>query len=127
MSTYNITRAWSMAGETLSQVEQITAGSEIRIDESIPDESADLLVALALDVTQIKALHIEADQDLTLETNDGAAPDDTIALKADVPVQWTADGGLTNPLGTDVTALYVTNASGAAATLRCRFLVDPTV
>lgn len=104
-----------------------TGGQVIRLDESIPDESTDLAVALALDVSQIKGLYIVSDQDLTLETNSGSAADDTIALVAGVPLVWHPGCYMTNPLATDVTALYVTNASGAAARLQAEIIVDPTV
>lgn len=126
--TAKIKRGWTFEGEVIELDETETGGQLVTIDEDIADSETDLLVALVLDVSQIQALFITSDQAITLETNDGAVPVDTITLAADGCVIWTAaDGESLNPLQTDVTALYVTNASGETATLRCRFLVDPTV
>jgi len=123
-----IKRGWSFAGEALEKEETVTAGQIVTIDEPIADSETDYLIALTLDVSQIKAIYLESDQDITLETNDGSTPDDTISLSADVPQEWSeSDGAALRPLATDVTALYVTNASGSTANLKARFLVDPTV
>jgi hypothetical protein len=126
--TAKIKRGWTFEGEVIELDETETGGQLVTIDEDVADSETDYLIALTLDVSQIQALFITSDQAITLETNSGAAPDDTITLAANGCVIWTAaDGASLNPLQTDVTALYVTNASGSTATLRARFLVDPTV
>ncbi len=105
----------------------ITAGQEIAMEESIPI-AADNLVAFTLDVSQCKAFFMVADQNLTVETNaNNAAGGQTITLTANVPFFWQTNSGITCPLTPDITALYVTNASAAVATLKIRCLVDPTV
>jgi len=126
--TIKVKRGWAFEGESIDREETLTGGQLVTIDEDIPDSTTDDLVALTLDVSQIQAIFITSNQAITLETNNGSAPDDTITLAANGCVIWTtADGATLRPLQTDVTALYVTNASGSTATLRCRFLVDPTV
>jgi hypothetical protein len=95
-------------------------------DEQIPDESTDLEITFALDVSAIQAIFIKSDQAITIETNSGAAPDDTLNLLANVPYVWSSDSYFVNLLTTDITALFVTNASGATATLNIWVLVDPT-
>ena len=123
-----IKRGWSYLGEQLDRDEDVSAGELVTIEEAIADSETDKLVALTLDVSQLKAMYLECDQDVTLETNDGSTPDDTISLSANVPQLWSeSDGASLRPLTVDVTGLYVTNASGSTANLKGRFLVDPTV
>ena len=114
------------ANTGLSKDVLCTGGQVIRLDEPIPDESTDLPVALALNVTQCKGYYFVADQDLTLETNSGSAPADTVNLLAGKPLVWHPDCYLANKFGTNITALYVTNASGAETRLKAEIIVDPT-
>lgn len=126
--TAKIKRGISVEGLSIDLEETITGGQWVTLDEDITDGTTDGLVALVLDVSQIQGYIITSDQAITLETNNGAAPDDTITLTADGAVVWTPEDGSTKRhLQTDVTALYVTNASGSTANLRAWFLVDPTV
>lgn len=115
------------ASVTLKQVDAQTAGLEKNLSESIPDSSTDLLVAFTLDYSQCKTFVMWADQDITVETNNGSTPDDTFSLTAGIPVAWSAGQAATCPITTDITALYVTNSSGSAANLNIRCLADPTV
>jgi hypothetical protein len=127
--THTFTREWSGGTGTtpLQDTDVVSSGAEINLSESIPGASTDLLVALALDVSQIQGIYIKCDRDITLETNSGSAPGNTISLKAGKALIWSVNCGFANPLTVDVTALYVTLGSGVAATLEARFLVDPTV
>ena len=52
---------------------------------SIPDSSTDLLVAFTLDVSEVQVLYMLSDYDITIETNNGSTPADTLELKAGVP------------------------------------------
>ena len=114
-------------GSAVTASRSVSAGQEIAIDESIPNGN-DNLVAFNLDYSQCKALMIVADGDLTIETNaNDATGGQTIAITEDVPFFWQANSGITCPITTDITALYVTNATGAAVSLKIRALVDPTV
>jgi len=96
------------------------------LDVTVPDESSDMLVNFALDVSQIKAIYIVADQDVTLETNDSGSPDDTISLAAGVPYVWTTDSYDSCLLTADITKLYFTNASGSEATVQLEVVHDAT-
>lgn len=106
-----------------------TSGSLKSISELIPN-SADVLVAFVLDVTQVQSLIIVAAADMTLEWNDNAGTQGSLILVANKVIAWDTDYPTIhpNPLGAvDFTALYVTNASGAAALLDIRVIFDPTV
>jgi hypothetical protein len=50
----------------------------------------------------------------------------TITLNAIVPVFWVTDMGGTKPISDDVTALFVTNDSGATANVRLVVITDAT-
>lgn len=107
-----------------------TAGALTSISDSVTNAS-DNLYALVVDVTQITALFIVAAAAMTLEWNDNAGTQGEIVLAANVPISWSSadtDNVHPNPLLTvDLTALYITNASGADAQFDLRIIVDPTV
>jgi hypothetical protein len=134
MITHSFRRSWSRPGETLGTTDvTVEAGAEINISEPIPADTADLLVACAIDVSQLKGLFMVASHDLTIETNSPSAPANTFTLYAGVPYMWIqGDAAIRDTSGTtvttDITALYVTNISEAEeAMLHIRALVDPTV
>jgi len=117
---------YQTAGRTLVKSYSLTGGSQTSVSESIPDSSTDELVNFTLDVSTCTSFYMASDQDMTIETNSGGSPIDTIVLVADVPYIWNTDSYDSFLLGTDVTALYATNASGSAATLEVEALFDPT-
>lgn len=103
-----------------------TSGGIVQIDgESIPI-ATDTAYACAIDVSAVKSCLIMATVACTVETNSGSAADDTIVLKANIPYVWNTDAYDTFLLGTDVTVLYVTNASGAVGALYVEVLQDVT-
>ena len=69
-----------------------------------------------------------SDKAITVETNSGSAPGNTFTLVANEPVVWHENGGMAvnSFLAADITSLFVTNASGAAAQFQIRSLSDPT-
>lgn len=111
----------------------VTGGARLAIEEAVADGSSDLEVACELDVSQVKSFLLLCDQDVTVETNDGTTPGNTFTLEANTPYIWpaaegeswadTEDAAVTD----DITALFVTNASGTDATLRLDAIFDPTV
>ncbi len=121
-----VTQGWSGNGRGYTASKAYSAdGSESR-DVSVPDSSTDLEVVIGIDYDEVVNLFLYSDQDVTIETNSGSVPDDTISLKAGVPLNWNADSYFDNPLSADVTSLFITNASGAAATVRIEVLQDST-
>ena len=97
---------------------------------SIGASDSDKLVNIAIDVSQIRALYFAVEEsELLLETNNSSsgACDDSIELIENIPLIWDNEGGYyTCPLGTDVTAIYVTNTGGVAATLYIGVCEDAT-
>lgn len=128
MPTHTASSGWTDGSRSIISTKEYTGGLAQELNEAVNDGATDQLIVIAIDVSAIKNIYIKADQDLTIETNNGTTPDDTINLKANVPYVFNADinSYFTNLLTTDVTALYVTNASGTDATLEMEVLTDPT-
>lgn len=114
-------------GHTYSKEYTADAMDPRQID--VPDQTTDKQVNIAIDYSKLVNLFLVSDQDVTLETNNPGpepAPDDTISLKANVVLNWNADSYFDCPLTEDVTAIYITNASGAAAIVKMEVLQDST-
>lgn len=131
---FSATITSSVAGfsNSYSDSFSVTGGKRVSLDESIPDSSTNLEVAFTLDVSQAKCFLLSSNKALTVKTNDGSSPANTFTLEANVPFIWPKVSGATfadtasGAVSTDITKLLVTNASGAAATLKLDCLVDPT-
>ena len=113
-------------GRTVRQENTFSGDGQVSRSVEVADSETNMLINFALDVSQIKSIYIKSDQDLTLETNDGESPDNTLNLTANVPYVWHENSLFTNLLTVDITALYATNASGSTATLEIEALVDST-
>lgn len=124
---------------TLSLVEQVTNGGDTikqeqifsntyrkSVDESIATGQTDYLVSFELTVAKCVAIFVKSDQDVTLETNSGSSPTNTIALKANIPYVWYTNKYDSLKFTSDVTKIYITNASGSTARLQIEALVDAT-
>ena len=125
--THTIEKNWKGAGREIKTSKNYTSDASQTISGvSVPDSSADFFVEIAIDVSEIKSIFILSDVDMTLETNDGATPIDTINLKAGIPYIWHTDSYFTNILDTDVTGLYLTTGSVGVGTFELEVVTDPT-
>lgn len=123
---HTIKQSVASATGTVETSNSYSGSSIVEVVESIAIAAADFAINIAIDVSAVKSIFILSDQDLTLETNDGTTPDDTITLKANVPYIWNADSYDVFLLTTDVTQLLLTNASGVIASLRVIVSQDST-
>lgn len=119
-------REMAEGGESVGTTETITGSGRGGFDETIADGQTDLQVNVAIDVTAVTCFIITTDRAITIETNDGGAPDDTITLSAGETYMWTNTQNDTFKLTADVTAFFITNASGGNARVQCKFLYDAT-
>lgn len=124
--THTLTEKLVVGNTSIEKSNAQSAGANTSIDETIADSTTDGLINFTLDVSQLQSIYIVSDADITIETNDGSSPADTLSLVAGVPYVWHADSYHTCLLTTDITALYVTNASGGSARLQIEALHDPT-
>ena len=117
------------AGLQTSYEETVPGTAETNIiAESIADGVTDGAVNFNADQSQLKSVLLVASVAMTLKTNSSGSPQETIALAAGVPKIWSLAQDLigTCPFSGDVTALFVTNASGGAGTLTVKTAHDPT-
>ncbi len=123
--THTITQNYNDGTTNLSNAVAVTSGAAGSISEAIPSNQTDLATAWAFTKTKLKAIYIVSDVAMTLETNSGSAPADTITLTANVPVVWdSTQTFIANPFAGNVTSLFVTNTT--AGTLTIRWVYDPT-
>mgnify|MGYP000467283063 CR=1 FL=1 len=95
--------------------------------ETITTGSTDTLVTGTIDVSAVKSCIIFSDRAITLETNaTDATGGNTLALAAGIPYVWNTSSYDTFKLTLDVTKFYITNASGATATLYIHVISDAT-
>lgn len=121
-----LTFVWTRGGATVTQNVTLTAEAGQVVDVSVPGSTTDLQVNLAIDVSQLSHIFLLADGALTIQTNSGSSPDDTITLAASKPLVWYTGCGLACPLTVDVANLYLTNAAGSAVALQIRVQSDAT-
>lgn len=118
---------WSNGANAISQSVAKTNSGEANFDETVADSVSNQLVSVGIDVSTVQSLFLLSDKDVAIYVNAAStgSPDATINLVAGIPVYWNDDMENTNPLGsTDVDSLYITNASGASATVKMRCLYD---
>jgi len=89
----------------------------------VPITTTNLEKEIVFDPADLAQIIITTTADVTMYTNaaSGGSPDETITLKAGYPFVWIKNSGITIPLGTPITSLFFTNASGVnAAVVRIR-------
>lgn len=127
MATFNLIQQLKYNSAQLSKETQYTGTLVTLIeDESVADSQTDYQITVALDVSAVQVFYLVSSQAVTFETNDGSTPDDTISLVADFPYVWSTDSYDSFLLGTDLTDVFITNASGSAALINMWALIDPT-
>lgn len=92
---------------------------------TIADATTDLALDIMLDVSEVTFFYALASEAMTLETNSSSSPTNTITLQAGKPYIWRTGDYNTFKLTSDVTQIYVTNASGNDGTLTIRALSTP--
>ncbi len=110
----------------------VTSTSEAKLSQSytVDDGQTDEQHAIDMDISEVKSLYVNSTQDITLEWNNGAGAEGSIAMLSDEPVLWwstqkTKAGVTINPLGTDnLTDFFWTNASGGDAVINIEIVYD---
>ncbi len=130
---HNMTSQIVVGNTTIAGTITKSADNKNSFDPTVADAATDFFVNVAIDVSALQSFFMVSDQDVTVETNDGTTPQETIALKAGDPFTWRRGGNQLAgadypaiPFSGDVTGFYVTNASGSAAKVQIEILQDPT-
>lgn len=112
---------------TISKTVTETGTGVVTIDnETVADSTTDGELAFTLDVSACVMFYIVSDQNVTVETNDGSSADNTLSLIANEPYFWHSSSLDSFLLDTDVTSIFVTNASGSTATIFAEAIYDAT-
>lgn len=124
----SITHSITVGGKTFTGVKTATGTGEQTVSDSFLNGADQEEFAFSLDVSEVEAFFALSNEDVTLETNSTGAPVDTILLKANVPFAWPNSREATFALliTTDITVIYVTNASGNTATVQIGSIYDAT-
>lgn len=102
-------------GAPLSQQTTLTAEAVTPLAVTVPENATAFnITPVAIDVSQLKVLHIQANAAMTIKTNSSGSPDDTLTIAANKPLLWFEGCGMTCPLDTDVTQLYVASVAGGS-------------
>jgi len=127
-TTHTLTRSWANGGPNPVAKNQSFSGTGEAniISTTVADSVTDQLEVISIDVSAIQSIYINSTQNITLEINSSSAPTETIALTADNPYIWYLGSYFTNTLATDITAMFLTNASGSTATFDVRCVYDST-
>ena len=105
----------------------VTGTSRVGLEgETVATGQSNIQMFIAIDVSAVKGFYLLSDRDVTFETNSGSAADNTINLKANQPYAWHTDQYDAFLLTVDVTSVFITNASGATATIRLEAIMDAT-
>lgn len=103
-----------------------TGAVESNFNEAVPAGNT-VSITLPITVANIVSFYIESDQAVTLHTNSNTTPVQTFSLAAGTALAWNSGNNPnlgTNPLTTNVTAIYVVNAGAATATIKGGFLLN---
>lgn len=129
MATGTLTLSYTGPGLTRSMpiAKTATAGAVLIDGETITTGTTDQQFSLTIDVSQVKAFWLESDRNVTVETNAiDASGGNTLNLIANEPYIWWSTDLNSFKLTADVTTMYITNTSGATATIYCGVVYDST-
>ena len=120
-----INRNLKINSVTYGESRTVTLDTPSALIEVIGSGITDKQVIFPVDYSQLQVVCLHSTQNLTLETNSGSSPTDTISRTANVAKVWYT-GESSCPFTADCTNIYVTNATGSAATLTMVICYDST-
>lgn len=127
MATGTLTLGAVQGSKSLSFTISSTGSLVTLLDaETVADGQTDQLITFTLDVSACTMFCMVSTKNVTVQTNNGTTPDNTLTLRANEPYLWHTNSYDTFKLTVDVTKIYVTNASGASATIDAIMITDAT-
>lgn len=130
MSDMQFTSSINVGGQTRTYKKTATATDPVNINAgpiTIANGASNQLISLSgVDISQLRGVFIGSDQDALVEFNSAAGSGGSLSLEANVPYTWQVGDVNALLITADITSVYVTNASGADATLYFYFLHDAT-
>ena len=131
MADMQITVSVNVGGQSRTYRKTATANDPVNTNAGpivVANGASNQAISLAgVDISQLKGVFIASDQDVLVEFNSNAGSGGALNLEANMPYMWQVGDVNALLITADITAVYVTNASGADATLYFYFLHDATV
>lgn len=125
MATAVITVSYTLdSGTPVTDSTTITDEVGVTLDCEGSGAVTDELHNIAIDVSELSSIMMLASANMTIETNSSSAPDNTYTLLANIPLIWQQSSGITNPVTTDVTKIYITKAGAGSWTFKLRCTQD---
>lgn len=119
---HTLTKTWKNSdGKTLQRSVQRTFPGEINKAASVANGVSNQLVPVTINLADMGMYYITSDVDVTLKTNSSGSPTDNFLLKAGKALEWEDEGYFANKFTGNITAIYLTNASGQQANVEIRF------
>jgi hypothetical protein len=115
----------STSGNTKTAAIAIASIEELNASVPVPANSAAYQLVMGINPAHLNDLLFLCDQPVTLKTNSSSSPINTFVLVAGVPFYWTVTSGVTNPITTTVTSIYVVNSNSSIANLDILVGQDP--
>jgi hypothetical protein len=132
MATRSGTLTIQYAGGGVNKESTITKSSTGRVswEEDVVTASTDFQINCpTVDISACTMIYILSTQDVVFETNNGTPGEvgETLTLKANEPYVWWTNAPFVNKLTIDITTnVFITNASGATATITFEAILDTT-
>jgi len=125
--THTLTDTYSdNAGIVVTTTVSKTGSEVVEWDGIIPISTTNQALQLAFTTASMQALLISSTFALTLKTNSSGSPIQTLTLAPNQAITWYTGSANANPITTDVTEIFITNASGTnAPALKIRVLITP--
>jgi hypothetical protein len=130
MADMNFSFSINVGGQVRTYRKVATADDPVNVNVgpiAIANGQTDKLHSIGgIDISQLKGVFIASNRDVLIEFNSNAGSGGSISLEANVPYTWLVGDVHTLLITADVTAVYITNASGEAAEVFMYFLQDAT-
>ena len=102
----------------------VQGDSQLAILQLVPAATVDQEILAAIDISLAKMVMIKSTQDVTIKTNSTGAPDDTLAMTANIPRVWRDGDYNAIFLTADVAKFFISNATANEATVQILALID---
>lgn len=130
MADMTFTVSVNVGGQTRTYRKTATATDPVNTNAgpiTVPNGASNQQISLAgVDISQCKGVFIASDQDVLVEFNSNTGTGGAINLESNIPYMWQVGDVNALVISADITAVYVTNASGADAEVYFYFLHDAT-
>jgi hypothetical protein len=122
--SHTLIRNVTAGGNTVNTQKTYSADARVSISDTVANGATDDEAVVVIDSSRVISLFMNSTQNMTVESDSGTSPTNTIELKANVPYIWNTDDYNTNIFYTDITNLYRTNVSGSSATFSLEVIYD---